>query len=120
MSKMKYGSISERLESAAKAKEAMLQAFRNRPAPDDAEVAARRAERMAIAEAREARLAARRAEREAEAARLRAEHEAEMERQRLEREAAAAERLANARKRPGLAAVLASHQAAKAARKGQA
>ncbi|MCI0754995.1 hypothetical protein [Teichococcus vastitatis] len=73
--------------------------------------------RLEIAKAREARVEARRVAREAEAARQRAEREAEFARQRAEEEAREAERRANLRKRPGLASVLASHQAAKAARK---
>ncbi|MFC3127450.1 DUF6481 family protein [Pseudoroseomonas globiformis] len=119
MAKAKSGTIAERLEDAAKAKRAMLEAFRSRPGLDDPEVAARRAERMEIAKAREARMEARRQAQEAEAARLRAEQEAERARRRAEEEAREAERKANLRKKPGLAAVLASHQAAKAAKKAR-
>ncbi|MCI0756362.1 DUF6481 family protein [Teichococcus vastitatis] len=117
MAKAKSGTIAQRLEDAAKAKQAMLEAFRNRPAADDPEVAARRAERLEIAQAREARVTARRLAREAEVARQRAEREAEIAQRRAEEEAREAERRANLRKRPGLASVLASHNAAKAARK---
>jgi hypothetical protein len=117
MAKVKSGTVAQRLEDAAKAKQAMLEAFRNRPGSDDPAVAARRAERLEIAKAREARIEARRVAREAEAARQRAEREAELARRRAEEEAREAERRANLRKRPGLASVLASHQAAKAARK---
>ncbi|WP_161600979.1 hypothetical protein [Teichococcus oryzae] len=53
---------------------------------------------------------------EAGAARQRAEQEAESARRRAEEEAREVERKANLRKKPGLAAVLASHQAAKKGR----
>jgi hypothetical protein len=119
MAKAKSGTIAQRLEDAAKARQAMLEAFRNRPDPDDPDVAARRAERLEIARAREARLEARRLAQEAEAARQRAEQEAESARRRAEEEAREVERRANLRKKPSLAAVLASHQAAKAAKKGR-
>jgi hypothetical protein len=84
MAKAKPGTIAERLETAAKAKQALLEAFRNRPGPDDPAVAARRAERLEIECAREARLDARRQAKAAEIARQQAEQEAERAQQRAE------------------------------------
>ena len=69
----KNDSFSNRLTSAANAKNALLERFRARPGPDDPAVVARRAEQAAIEAAREIRVAERKAAREAEAARLAAE-----------------------------------------------
>jgi len=72
----KNDSFSNRLTSAANAKNALLERFRARPGPDDPAVVARRAEQAAIEAAREIRIAERKAAREAEAARLAAEQAA--------------------------------------------
>jgi hypothetical protein len=89
----KTATVADRLTTAAKAKQEMLERFRARPKADDPEMLAKQAERMAIAEARDARNAERRAAKEAEAARLAAEKAAEAERRRIQaaEEAAAAE-----------------------------
>ncbi|CAA9351185.1 MAG: hypothetical protein AVDCRST_MAG90-2444 [uncultured Microvirga sp.] len=71
MKGIKDTAFNERLDRQAEARKAALERFRARPSEDDPEVAARRAERQAIAEAR----AAREAER-AEAQRIKAEQEA--------------------------------------------
>ncbi|MDT8264684.1 DUF6481 family protein, partial [Roseomonas sp. DSM 102946] len=76
MSKHTPGSLTQRLEDQAKAKQAMLEAFRARPTQDDPELAARRAERLAAEQARDARMAARRAERLAEIERQKEERKA--------------------------------------------
>ena len=65
MSKLKLGDFNQRREDSAKAKAALLESFKAKPAEDDPEVAARRAERIAVAQAREAREAAKREAREA-------------------------------------------------------
>jgi hypothetical protein len=72
----KNDSFTNRLTSAANAKNALLERFRARPGPDDPAVVARRAEQAAIEAAREIRIAERKAAREAEAARLAAEQAA--------------------------------------------
>ncbi len=70
--------FADRQQAAAKAKAALQERFKTRPAPDDPEVLARQAERRAIIEAREAREAEREIaraaekERQAELARLEA------------------------------------------------
>ena len=56
MQAFKKDHYSERLTSAAAAKEAALARFRARPGPDDPAVIARRAEQAAIDEARELRM----------------------------------------------------------------
>ena len=61
--------VSQRRETASKAKQAMLERFRARPAEDDPATIERRAARLAMSQAREARLATREAERIAEAER---------------------------------------------------
>ena len=79
----KENSFAERRQKADEAKKALLEKFKAKPGADDPAVAARQAERKAIAEAR--------AQREAErllAKKEKAEREA---RERAEREAAAAE-----------------------------
>jgi hypothetical protein len=75
----KNDSFTNRLTSAANAKNALLERFRARPGPDDPAVVARRAEQAAIEAAREIRIAERKATREAEAARLAAEQAAQEE-----------------------------------------
>jgi Family of unknown function (DUF6481) len=65
--------FNERLSTAAKARQALLEKFRARPKPDDPAAAERQAARLATSRARDARIAERKAAREAEAARLQAE-----------------------------------------------
>ena len=65
--------FNERLSTAAKAKQALLEKFRVRPKADDPAAAERHAARLATSLARDARIAERKAAREAEAARLQAE-----------------------------------------------
>jgi len=79
----KEKNFNDRLSAAAAARQAALERFRTRPAPDDPEVARRGEERLATGQAREVRAAERRVAKEAEAA-VRAEQEA---RDRVEREA---------------------------------
>jgi len=68
--------FTQRLNTAANAKQAMLERFRARPAADDPAVLERQAARKAVAVAREARIAERKAAREAETVRLAAEQAA--------------------------------------------
>lgn len=86
MNQRKNETVSDRLSSAAKAREAMLERFRNRPNADDPAVVERLEAQKAIIAARDARNAERRAAAEVEAARIAAE-KAELKRQQ-EREAA--------------------------------
>jgi hypothetical protein len=65
--------FNERLSTAAKAKQALLEKFRARPKADDPAAAERNAARLAVSLARDARIAERKAAREAEVARLQAE-----------------------------------------------
>jgi Family of unknown function (DUF6481) len=65
--------FNERLSTAAKAKQALLEKFRARPKADDPAAAERNAARLAVSLARDARIAERKATREAEAVRLQAE-----------------------------------------------
>ena len=76
MKPFKHDKFSERLNTAADAKAALLAKFRARPAPDSPEALERQAELQAIANAREARNAERWAARAAEAARQAAEEKA--------------------------------------------
>jgi hypothetical protein len=63
MSAFKNGDdFSERLSTAAKARQASLEKFRARPRPDDAAVLEQHAARLATSQARDARKAARTAE----------------------------------------------------------
>ncbi len=55
MSGFKGQDLNERLERAAKARQAILEKFKSRPAADDPDVIKRREERLAIAEARKIR-----------------------------------------------------------------
>jgi hypothetical protein len=71
--------FSERLDTAAKARKALLEKFKAQPAPDDPAVLERQAARKAAADARDARLAERKAAKDAEAARLAAEQSAKAE-----------------------------------------
>jgi hypothetical protein len=65
--------FNERLSTAAKAKQALLEKFRARPKADDPAAAERNAARLAVSLARDARIAERKAAREAEAVRVQAE-----------------------------------------------
>ncbi|MDB5371356.1 MAG: hypothetical protein JWP20_2914 [Roseomonas sp.] len=77
MNPQKNDTFNDRLTTAAKAKEAMLERFRARPGPNDPAVLEQQAARKAIAEARDLRNAERKVAREAEAAKLAAEKEAQ-------------------------------------------
>src|SRR4051812_41346577 len=72
----KFDNFNDRLSSAAKARQAAMEKFRNLPKPNDPVVLERAAAQKAVAEAREAPIAERKAAREAEAARLAAEEAA--------------------------------------------
>lgn len=92
----KSDAFGERLTTAARAKEAMLERFRARPGPNDPAVVAQAAARKAISEARDTRNAARKAASDIETARLKSEAATKAEEQRalavqqaLEAEAAA-------------------------------
>ena len=86
MNARKNETVNDRLTTAAKARQAMLERFKARPAPDDPAVQERLAAQKAVLEQRNARMAERKAAAEAEAARIAAE-KAEQKRQQ-EREAA--------------------------------
>jgi hypothetical protein len=76
MRAFKDKNLTERLQNAAQAKQALLQMFQARPGPDDPIVKERQAKRQAIAAAQKARARAR----ERESAKARAEQErAELE-----------------------------------------
>ena len=83
MKPLKDQNLNERLERAAKAKQAILEKFKARATADDPEVVKRREERLAVAEARKVR-EAERAERKAKEAAERAEREAK---EKVERDA---------------------------------
>lgn len=68
MNGYKNNTFNDRASASAKAKTALLEKFRAKPAPDDPAVLARQAERQSIIEAREGRAAERKLAREAEAA----------------------------------------------------
>ena len=76
MNAPKYQNYQDRQTASAKAKSALLERFRARPAPDSPEVLEQQAARAAIAAARNARIAERQAAREAAAVRLAAEQAA--------------------------------------------
>lgn len=98
MAGFKEAQFDERLKSSADARRAMLVRSQTRsPAEDDA-LAARRAERQAVAEARTTRLAEREVARQVEAARLRAEQAAMCEQVAADRVRDAAEASAHASK----------------------
>jgi len=69
--------FNERMSTAAKARQALLEKFRARPKPDDPAVVERQAARLATRLARDARAAERKAAREAEQAAREAALEAE-------------------------------------------
>jgi Family of unknown function (DUF6481) len=88
--KFSYNNFSDRQATAADARKALLDKFKNRPAEDDPEVLARKAERSVILRAREEREAAKakvRAEAEAIRAVARAEQDAKDAAERAAREA---------------------------------
>ena len=94
MSASRNTTLSDRLSTAAAAKQALLEKFKNRPAEDDPAEIERRAERARIAEARAARIAEKEALKKAEEDNRAAER-AQKEAERLAAEAAIeAERLA--------------------------
>lgn len=102
--------FSDRLSTAAKARQAMLEKFRAQPKPDDPAVKERLAAQVATAQAREARVAERKAQKEAE----RLAHEAEVKR--LEAERIAAEKEARRVEGEQALALLAEQKAARDAR----
>jgi hypothetical protein len=90
--------FADRLETAAKAKQALLEKARQKDPSNDPEFAARQAARIEAAQARESREREKRDARLAEQARVKAEREAEAARKAAEAEAEA-ERI-RAGKRP--------------------
>jgi len=90
--------FADRLETAAKAKQALLEKARQKDPSNDPEFAARQAARIEAAKIREARDAEKREAKAAEQARVKAEREAEAARKAAEAEAEA-ERI-RAGKRP--------------------
>ena len=102
MSKFTFNDYKDRQTSAAEARKALLERFKNRPDESDPLVASRRVEREAILKAREeretikaaeraveeAKLAVIRAEKEAQEASERAAKEAQLEAEKAAREAA--------------------------------
>jgi len=84
MKAYKEKNLTERMQTSAQAKQALLEKFKARPGPDDPAVKARQAERQAISAAREKRA------REREAQRLRDEQELAARKEREEAEKAAA------------------------------
>ena len=85
----KQAQFGDRLQAATKAREAMLNRFKARPAGDDPEVVARQAARVAQAQARAQRTSEREAARAAQAEALAAQRAAdakEAERRRAEAE----------------------------------
>ena len=85
MNAPKYQNYNDRQTTSVKAKAALLERFRARPAPDSPEMLEAAAERAAIAAAREIRMAERQAAKEAEAVRKAEEKKAQeaLERVRL-------------------------------------
>ncbi len=82
MKAIKEQSLSERLERAAKARQAIIDKFKAQPGANDPEVIKRREEQVAVAEARkvrEAEKAERKAREAAEKAALEAKEKAERE-----------------------------------------
>lgn len=108
MNQRKNETVSDRLSSAAKAREAMLERFRSRPGPDDPAVKERLEAQKAIIAARDARNAERRAAQEREAARI-ATEKLELKKQQ-EREAAE-EVIRQARKAAEIASADADYKA---------
>jgi hypothetical protein len=85
--------FSERLRTAADAKNTMLERFRARPAADDPAVVARQEARRALSDAREARIAEQEATRKVQDAQEAAEREARVVAERERRTLEAAEAL---------------------------
>ena len=116
----KNDDFNNRLSSAAKAKEALLERFRSRPGPDDPAVIARRKAQAEIEAAREVRMAERKVAKEAEALRH-AEEQARLEEERkaadLELQAKKAEEAEKAAERA--AAAKAARDARYAARRAR-
>lgn len=116
----KSDGFNDRLTTAAKAKEAMLERFRARPSPNDPAMLEQQAARKAVAEARDARNAARKMARDAEAARLKAEKAAEAEQRKIQAAQEAAEAEAAAQRAAALPALQkAARDARYAARKAR-
>jgi hypothetical protein len=116
----KSDGFNDRLTTAAKAKEAMLERFRARPGPDDPAMLEQQAARKAVAEARDERNAARKMARDAEAARLKAEKAAEAEQRKIQAAQEAAEVEAAAQRAAALPALQkAARDARYAARKAR-
>ena len=105
MSKFSF-SYTDRQATAAEARKALLEKFKNRPPEDDPVLAAKKAERSAVLKAREERDAAKQAIRAEEAARkakLKAEKDAQEAAERAAQEAQAeAERAAREAARANL------------------
>ncbi|MBB3904360.1 DUF6481 family protein [Methylobacterium brachythecii] len=93
MSFINQNALDDRLSAQQKARQAMVERFRQRPSADDPAVIARNAERKAVAEARAARAEerelARIADEERKAAEKEAARQAEIARKAAELEAAA-------------------------------
>ncbi len=93
MPRFSDSNISQRRESAAKAKETLLERFRARPGEDDPATIERKAARLAVSQAHEARIAAReearrvKAERQALELKTRQEEEARLAEEQAESEA---------------------------------
>jgi hypothetical protein len=87
MKAFKNPTFSERLKTAASAKDAHVARFRARPAPDDPGILAQRAARQAAAVARELRAAERIEARRSEVLRMEAEQAASETAARAERDA---------------------------------
>jgi len=92
VSQFKENQLVDRLETAAKAREALLARFRARPPADDPVILARQAARRAVIQAREVRASEREKLRVAEEARLKAEAKAAIEREEAEIARVAAEK----------------------------
>ena len=92
MSQFKENQLVDRLETAAKAREALLARFRARPPANDPVILARQAARRAVIQAREVRASEREKLRVAEEARLKAEAKATIEREEAEIARVAAEK----------------------------
>jgi hypothetical protein len=92
MNRFKGSGFTDRLDTAAKAKQAQLEKFRARPGADDPAVIDRTAARMANSAARDARLAERKATRQAEEAAKKAALKAEQAAQAARDVEAAAEK----------------------------
>jgi Family of unknown function (DUF6481) len=120
MAGYKANNFNDRAETAAKAKQALVERFKARPGPDDPAMVALREQRLAVAAAREQRAAERRVAKEAEEARKRVEaatHAAEKAAQEVAARLTAQEEAA--RKRALLVEQKAARDARYAARKAR-